>query len=129
MKLASTFDEITNNFGINSNGFFEPTMEILRMVSFVVLYLLISIAYAKNMGPIKIEGVEEIIYVIAPDWSEEFVTMHDDGFTLNGGGRVYFAKYPVDDFSDPFAFWQTPLIGNNLSYEIGKMFLALYNNI
>ena len=28
------------------------------------------------------------------------------GFSLNGGGRVYFATKPADDFSDPNMYWQ-----------------------
>ncbi len=28
------------------------------------------------------------------------------GFTLNGGGRVYFATKPAEDFSDPDMYWQ-----------------------
>ena len=75
---------------------------------------------AKNLGSINIEGVDGPIYVIAPDWSAEFVSVHDDGFTLSRGGRIYFAKDPVDDFSDPSAYLQTPLIGHHLGYEIGK---------
>ena len=89
----------------------------------------LSIVSTKNMGPIHIKGVEETIYVIAPDWAVEFVIVQEDGFTLSGGGRVYFAKYPVDDFSDPFAYWQSPLIGYNLSYEIGNHVLNFLINL
>ena len=81
----------------------------------------------KNMGSINIEGVDEPVYVVAPDWAEEFVSVQDDGFTLSKGGRIYFAKDPVDDFSDPFAYWQTPLIGHHLSYEIGKYLIYISN--
>ncbi len=31
------------------------------------------------------------------------------GFTLNGGGRVYFATKPAEDFSDPDMYWQVTL--------------------
>ena len=42
--------------------------------------------------------------------------VHDNGFTLRGGGRIYFATKP--DIGDPFIYWQTPLLGNRFSYEI-----------
>ena len=95
-------------------------MEIFRKISCFGIFFLLNMVSAKNMGSINIEGVDGPIYVIAPDWSEEFVSVHDDGFTLSRGGRIYFAKDPVDDFNDPSAYWQTPLIGHHLSYEIGK---------
>ena len=100
-------------------------MEVSQKVVLFGLVCLLQMVSAKNMGSIKIEGVDEPIYVVAPWWAEEFVSVHDDGFTLNGGGRIYFAKDPVDNFSDPFAYWQTPLIGHHLSYEIGKC--PIYN--
>ena len=97
----------------------NETMEISRLKLFFVLSNLLSIASAKNMGSINVEGVGTI-YVVAPDWAEGNVAVHDNGFTLSGGGRVYFATEPVDDLSNPYAYWQTPLLGNHLSYDIGK---------
>ena len=32
--------------------------------------------------------------------------MLPNGFRLNGGGRVYLASKPADDFSDPSMWWQ-----------------------
>ena len=73
------------------------------------------------MGSINVEGVGQI-YVVAPDWAADHVSVYDNGFTLSGGGRVYFAKEPVDDLSNPDAYWQTPLIGKHLSYDIGNCY-------
>ena len=41
-----------------------------------------------------------------------------NGFTLRGGGRVYLAKYPTDNFHNPWMFWQVPLLGKHFSYEV-----------
>jgi hypothetical protein len=37
--------------------------------------------------------------------------VHDNGFSLIGGGRIYFAT--GGDIGDPFIYWQTPLLGNH----------------
>ena len=95
-------------------------MAIIRMVSFSALLAFLSVASAKNMGAINIEGIEQTVYVVAPDWSEEFVTVQDNGLTLSRGGRIYFAKDPADNFSDPDMYWQAPLLGHHFSYEIGN---------
>jgi hypothetical protein len=42
--------------------------------------------------------------------------VHDNGFTLSKGGRVYFST--GGDIGDPNIYWQTPLLGNQFSYEI-----------
>ena len=99
-------------------------MAILRLISVVTL-LLASATYAKNFGSINIAGVDGPIYVVGPDWAQDFVQVNGNGFTLTGGGRVYFAKDPVDDFHDPYAYWQTPLIGNHFSYDIGNLNILL----
>ncbi len=38
-----------------------------------------------------------------------FQMQGSSGFTLNAGGRVYFAVKPNDDFSDPGMYWQVGL--------------------
>merc|ERR1711872_253064 len=73
---------------------------------------------SKNFGKISVKGVEQDIYVVGPDWAAEFVTMNSNGFTLHGGGRVYFANKAVDDFSDPTAYWQTPLKNMHFAYHL-----------
>ena len=42
--------------------------------------------------------------------------VHDNGFTLKGNTRIYFATRP--DIGDPYIYWQTPLLGKRFSYEI-----------
>ncbi len=44
------------------------------------------------------------------------IKVHDNGFTLDGGGRMYFTT--GGEVGDPFAYWQTPLLGNVFSYDI-----------
>ena len=45
--------------------------------------------------------------------------MEADGFSLHGGGRIYFASQPNDGW-DSNMFWQTPLDNKHFSYKIGK---------
>ena len=80
------------------------------------------------MGSIEIEGVDIPIYVIARDGSEKFVSVDDNSFTLDGGGRIYFAKEPMDNFSNPHAYWETPLLGYTFTYEIGNLFDIITEN-
>ena len=42
--------------------------------------------------------------------------VHDNGFTLQGGGRIYFST--GGDIGDPNIYWQTPLLGNRFSYDV-----------
>lgn len=72
---------------------------------------------AKNFGALNVAGAGTI-YVVGPDWSAGNIQFNgDSGFTLNGGGRVYFASQPSDGFS-PDMYWQTPLNDKHFSYTI-----------
>merc|ERR1719305_1052370 len=65
----------------------------MKLVLSGVLLALVAAASAKNFGAIKIKGVDQQIYVVGPDWTSDFIVMNgEDGFTLNGGGRIYFAN-------------------------------------
>ena len=52
----------------------------------------------KNMGRISVNGFG-YIYVVADEGNIGNIEMHEDGFTLIGGGGIHFAKEPSDDFS------------------------------
>ena len=97
-------------------------MKVPKPVAFIGLVFICSHASAVNFGSINIEGVGPI-YIVGAEWTAEFVNVETDGsgFTLSKGGRIYFAKDPADNFSDPFMYWQTPLIGHHFSYEIGNI--------
>ena len=84
------------------------------------LFLALSNVSAKNFGGINVEGYG-IVYVVGPDWSSEFVTVADNGVTLSRGGRIYLASAPVEDFSNPDMYWQTPLLGNHFSFDVGNV--------
>ena len=84
------------------------------------LSLVLSNVSAKNFGGINIEGAG-MVYVVGPDWSAEFVSVNGNGVTLSRGGRIYFAKDPVDDFSNPYMYWQTPLLGKRFSFDVGNI--------
>jgi len=86
----------------------------------VGVLLLVALAQAKNFGSLQIKGdtAPSEVYVVGPDWAADFVEMLPNGFRLNGGGRVYLASKPVDDFSDPSMWWQTPLLGTHFAYKL-----------
>merc|ERR1712158_238110 len=69
----------------------------------------------QNMGSINVAGVGQL-YVVTQDPST--VQMVDNGFKLVGGGRVYLAQEAANDFSNPFIYWQAPLLGNHISYTV-----------
>merc|ERR1711962_723579 len=69
----------------------------------------------QNMGSINVAGVGQL-YVVTQDPST--VQMVDNGFRLVGGGRVYLAQEAANDFSNPFIYWQAPLLGNHISYTV-----------
>jgi len=88
-------------------------------ICLALLGVLSSPILAKNLGPIDVDGAGQQIYLVAPDWAVGNVQMQgSSGFTLNGGGRVYFAVKPNEDFSDPGMYWQTPLDGYHFSYTL-----------
>ena len=69
---------------------------------FVVLFIAGPI-FAKNMGSFNISGYGSIFVVTDEEYVKN-VEMHENGFTLRGGGRIYFSKEPRDDFH-PDMYW------------------------
>ena len=55
------------------------------------------------MGSIPVTGFGDI-YVVTDEGNVGNVQMHENGFTLVGGGGIHFAKEPREDFS-PDMFW------------------------
>ena len=86
---------------------------------FLLAFNLITPNLAKNYGSIPFEGADSQVYVVGPDWTGDFLTIDDEGFTLHGGGRIYFASQPNDGW-DPNMYWQTPLDNKHFSYKIGR---------
>jgi len=78
--------------------------------------LVASPSFAKNLGQIEVDGYGTV-YIVGPDWAAGNFEMTGNGFTLRGGGRVYFASSPNDGF-DPNMYWQTPLDGRHFAYNL-----------
>ena len=57
------------------------------------------------------------VWVVAPDWAAGAVEMHDNGFTLHGNSRLYFASRAEDGWS-PDMYWQTPLNNKHFAYTL-----------
>lgn len=73
-------------------------------VALFLLGALVAPALSKNFGSIPVDGVGDV-FVVGPDWAGSFVQVGGGRLTLNGGGRVYFAKDPADNFY-PDMYWQ-----------------------
>ena len=69
---------------------------------FVILFLARPIL-AKNMGSFDISGYGPI-YVVTDEEYVKNVEMHENWFTLRGGGQIFFSKEPRDDFH-PDMYW------------------------
>jgi len=80
-----------------------------------LLVLGLSSVLATNKGSINIEGYGEV-FLIAPDWAPN-ITVAEDSFTINGYGRVTFAKIPTDGF-EADAYWKADLMGKKFSYTV-----------
>merc|ERR1711962_943997 len=107
-------NSITNYRAFKRVKMFLSKILLLFGIAFTIGY-----ASARNFGAINMKNVGQV-HVVGPDWTTEFVDIHDDGngFTLSRGGRIYFAKYAANDFSDPWMYWQASLKGRHFSYDI-----------
>merc|ERR1719188_1872961 len=76
--------------------------------------LVFSSCDAVNRGSVQVEGYGEV-WVISPDWAN--VKVEENGFTLYGNSRMYFASRPTDGF-DADAYWQIPLMDKEFSYSV-----------
>ena len=65
------------------------TMKLL-LVSCLSL-LAASPALSKCLGSITVKDYGEV-FIVAPDWSAGNIDIHDNGFTLRGNSRMYFAN-------------------------------------
>jgi len=80
------------------------------------LSLVLSNVSAKNFGGINVDGYGTV-YVVGADWNSGMVSVSGNSLTLNGGGRIYFAKDATDGFN-PDMYWQTPLLGKHFSFDV-----------
>jgi len=88
----------------------------MKLALVAVFAAIAAPTWGKNFGGINVDGVGQI-YVVGPDWAAGNIQMNSNGFTLNGGGRIYLASNPTDGW-DPNMFWQTPLNGKHFSYTL-----------
>ena len=72
----------------------------------ILLLLSLTLIHARNYGSINVEGVGNI-YVVGGDGPN--VEMINNGFKLNGGGGIHFAKEASDSFY-PGMYW---VVSNN----------------
>ena len=53
---------------------------------------------SKCLGSINVREYGEV-FIIAPDWSAGNIDIHDNGFTLRGNSRLYFASSCEDGWN------------------------------
>jgi len=81
-----------------------------------LLLCLVTPSLSKCLGSINVKDYGEV-WVVAPDWSAGAIQMHDNGFTMNGNTRLYFASR-CDDGWNPDMYWQTPLMDKHFAYTL-----------
>merc|ERR1719402_1782119 len=81
-----------------------------------LLLCLVTPSLSKCLGSINVKDYGEV-WVVAPDWSAGAIQMHDNGFTMNGNTRLYFANR-CDDGWNPDMYWQTPLMDKHFAYTL-----------
>merc|ERR1712142_1196835 len=82
----------------------------------LVLAGLAAPVLSRTVGSIQVKDYGEV-WVVAPDWAAGAVEMHDNGFTLHGNSRLYFANGAEDGWS-PDMYWQTPLNNKHFAYTL-----------
>ena len=55
-------------------------------------------SFAAYFGSMNVEGYGEV-HIVGRDWVGDYVQVSSNELRLNGGGRVYFASKPNNDFS------------------------------
>merc|ERR1712098_802940 len=92
------------------------SMGMKVIAALTTLSILAAPAMSKNMGSINVKDYGEV-FVCAPDWAAGQIEMHDNGFTMRGGSRLYFCNRAVDGW-DANAYWQTPLMDKHFAYTL-----------
>jgi len=75
-----------------------PSVHIMKVLLVACLAALASPALSKCVGSINVKDFGEV-FIVAPDWSVGAVTIHDNGFTLRGNSRIYFASRCEDGWN------------------------------
>jgi len=70
----------------------------MKVLLVACLAALASPALSKCVGSINVKDFGEV-FIVAPDWSVGAVTIHDNGFTLRGNSRIYFASRCEDGWN------------------------------
>jgi len=71
---------------------------------------------SKCLGSINVREYGEV-FIIAPDWSAGNIDIHDNGFTLRGNSRLYFAS-SCEDGWNPNMYAQMGLNGKRFAYTL-----------
>ena len=77
-------------------------MKLLLPLS-LALIAIVNPTLSKCLGSISIKDYGDV-YVVAPDWASGAIQLHDNGFTMRGNSRLYFASRCEDGWaSDMYA--------------------------
>merc|ERR1712029_707867 len=87
-----------------------------KMKLALCLVACVASTFSKNLGSINVKDYGEV-YVVAPDWSAGNIQMHDNGFTMRGNSRLYFASRPEDGWTSDM-YWQANLMDKHFAYTL-----------
>merc|ERR1712035_9432 len=71
---------------------------------------------SKCLGSINVREYGEV-FIVAPDWSAGNIDIHDNGFTLRGNSRLYFASSCEDGWNNGM-YAQMNLNGKRFAYTL-----------
>jgi len=77
---------------------------------------LATITTSRTVGSIQVKDYGEV-WIVTPWEPDNSIEMTDNGFTLNGNSRLYFANDSYDSFS-PDMYWQVPLLDKYFSFTV-----------
>merc|ERR1719322_622923 len=76
---------------------------------------------SKCLGSINVREYGEV-FIVAPDWSAGNIDIHDNGFTLRGNSRLYFASSCEDGWNNGM-YAQMNLNGKRFAYTLDIVML------
>ena len=87
----------------------------LLLVSALCL-LAASPAHSTCLGSINVKDYGDV-YIIAPDWAAGAISIQNNGFTMRGNSRLYFASRCENGWAGD-AYAQIPLNNKHFAYQL-----------
>merc|ERR1712038_1284650 len=105
-------------------------MGVSRMKFFLVsalALLAVSRVSSTCLGSINVKDYGEV-FIIAPDWCAGAISIQDNGFTMRGNSRLYFANRCENGWvGDMYA--QIPLNNKHFAYQLDLANVPCHSNL